>query len=386
MANVYLKRFQPIHLKLENVGPFRSSFEMPITGPGDAPANFYLLASKNGFGKTTILDVIYGLMRTFAQPSAKKATLPETYLHPDLLNGGFAQLDIRIELESDGKATSAIISLFAGCETPPLIITPSRLEQSQAAHWIPLCLSSIGNLHAYNIHFIDKRDVIFPLLDIIKKYTREQQSFSPNGASLLLPTALYFTADRRILQPTTGNRSVSQPPASYAPAHKFVTDGDTWDTSLDGLLVWYEWLGGGLFEEAAGLVNELLFAGTPKRLVKVDRHDLAAVIEVEREDGTKHHHGIGQLSHGERSLMHLLVRSAYHKTGSTILMIDEMENHLHPQWQYRLMNILKNWIRLWPDLTVIASTHNPALLEAFAFERQEEGLVKGGYLIEANDL
>jgi hypothetical protein len=48
MTDVFLKRFQPIHLKLENVGPFRSPFEMPITGFGDAPANFYLLASRNG--------------------------------------------------------------------------------------------------------------------------------------------------------------------------------------------------------------------------------------------------------------------------------------------------------------------------------------------------
>ncbi|RJF77506.1 hypothetical protein D3877_27415 [Azospirillum cavernae] len=92
------------------------------------------------------------------------------------------------------------------------------------------------------------------------------------------------------------------------------------------------------------------------------------------------------LSHGERSLMHLLVRSSYHKTGSTILMIDEMENHLHPNWQYRLMNLLKDWIRQWPDLTVIATTHNPEMLEAFEFDRPEEGLVKGGYLIEAGDL
>ncbi|WP_298326360.1 AAA family ATPase, partial [Asticcacaulis sp.] len=255
--------------------------------------------------------------------------------------------------------------------------------------WVPLRLSfspSGGFEYKALSDDIDLHRLTSDFLSTISYGVSANRKFMPLGDSLLLPTVLYFTADRRIAAPKDRRGFLEQPAISYSPAHKFDGEGDTWASSLDGLLVWYEWLGGGLFEEAARLVNELLFAGTNKRLVKVDRHDLAAVIEVEREDGTKHRHGIGQLSHGERSLIHLLVRSAYHKAGSTILMIDEMENHLHPQWQYRLMNILKDWIRLWPDLTVIASTHSPALLEAFAFERQEEGLVKGGYLIEANDL
>jgi predicted ATP-dependent endonuclease of OLD family len=110
------------------------------------------------------------------------------------------------------------------------------------------------------------------------------------------------------------------------------------------------------------------------------------VIEVVQEDGTTYRHGFDRLSHGERSLLHLLVRSAYHRTGSTILLLDEMETHLHPKWQHKLMALLKEWVRQWPDLTVIATTHQPEMIEAFAFERAEDGLVKGGYIIEASEL
>lgn len=84
--------------------------------------------------------------------------------------------------------------------------------------------------------------------------------------------------------------------------------------------------------------------------------------------------------------MHLLVRSAYHRSGSTILMIDEMETHLHPRWQHRVMTMMKEWVRQWPDLTIIATTHQPEMMDSFAFERPEDGLVKGGHLIEAGDL
>jgi recombinational DNA repair ATPase RecF len=145
MTDVFLKRFQPIHLKLENVGPFRSAFEMPITGFGDAPANFYLLASRNGFGKTTILEVIYGLMRGLAQPTLEN----RRFLHPDLRAGGSAQLDIRMELESAGKSSSVVVSLFTGADDPLLIYTPSRLEAAQAGSWIPLKLRGDGIASRY---------------------------------------------------------------------------------------------------------------------------------------------------------------------------------------------------------------------------------------------
>lgn len=396
MTDVFLRRFQPIQLKLENIGPFRSAFEMPITGfadrsagPEQAPANFYLLASQNGFGKTTILEVIYGLMQALAPQSLQFSLNTQPLIHPDLMSGGAAQLDVKLDLESGGKASSVIVSLFAGKEIPPSIITVSRLYELGASEWIPLRLSRPQNNQSQYTLLRSgdgAHELISKILDSIAVMANFNKKYHPYGDSLLLPTALYFTADRRILQPPLGQGFLAQPSVSYHPAHRFTTDGENWASSIDGLLVWYEWLGGGLFEEAAALVNELLFAGTGKRLLEVDRHNLGAVIEVEREDGTKHRHGIGQLSHGERSLMHLLVRSAYHKTGSTILMIDEMENHLHPKWQHRLMTMLKEWVRKWPDLTVIATTHNPEMLEAFAFERKEEGLVKGGYLIEKNNL
>jgi len=391
MPDVVIRRFRPLHLKLEDVGPFRGAFELPLTGLGEEPANFFLLISPNGYGKTTILEVIHDLMGGLDAPASmivpRPPVVPRRNLHPDLLSGGRAQLDILLDLESGEKSLRVVLSLFAGGETPPLIITPSRLEKVGAERWIPLPLL-FGDSYAYPLGVDEDREneIVPPVLRAIRAGGDSARRFLPNGESLFLPTALYFTADRRIVQPSATERSIRQPLLAYAPAHKFTTDGASSETSLDSLLVWYDYLGGGLVEGTCALVNKLLFAGEPKRLIGVDRHALAAVIEVEREDGTKHRHGIDRLSHGERNLLHLLVRTAYHKTGSTILLIDELETHLHPKWQQRLMAILKGWIRDWPDLTVIATSHNPDMIETFEFERKEESIVKGGYLIEATDL
>lgn len=373
-------------MKLEGVGPFRSAFELALTGKSGALANFFLLISRNGFGKTTVLEVIHGLIGALGlEPTGSRPAAPG--LHPDLLSGGQAQLDIRLDLETGGRAAAILLSVFVGSELPVLIATPSRLEQAGVDRWVPLRVDVDGS-GAVGVRVIDpqSRPIIEPLLAAIRAGNPADRRFVPNGDSLFLPTALHFTADRRILQPPPAERAIRQPGPAYAPAHRFATDGATWETSLDGLLVWYEWMGGRLFDEARTLVNDRLFAGSGKRLDRIDHHALTAVVDVEREDGTIHSHGIDRLSHGERSLMHLLVRTAYHRAGSTILLIDELENHLHPKWQLRLMVLLKAWIRDWPDLTVIATTHNPELLEAFAFERPEDGLVKGGHLIEAGEL
>jgi hypothetical protein len=272
------------------------------------------------------------------------------------------------------------------------------LEEAQADAWVPVRARDAGgarlSIDGMSLLSLEAWKIAEPIVRVIGEGNGPDHRYVPTGA-LLLPTALYFAADRRILAPREGQRAITQPDLAYRPAHKFVTDGATWESSLDGLLVWYEWLGGGLFERTRDMINTLLFGtgdpeGLPryprKRMVDIDRHRLGAVIEVEHQDGSTFRHGLDRLSHGERALMHLLVRSAYHRSHSTILMIDEMEAHLHPRWQHRVMAMLKEWIRQWPDLTVIATTHEPEMLEAFAFERPEEGLVKGGHLIEVGDL
>lgn len=401
MADVVLRRFQPLHLKLEKVGPFRGPFEMALTGPGEQPANFFLLVSKNGFGKTTILETIYSLMGALALPSWSSWLSGDEplidFLHPDLQADGQAQLDIRVVLESDNATTSAVLSLIIGSSQPLRTLTPSLREAADAEHWLPMRIGR-GGPAGYSLDPLDEATghIVFPLLQAIRQGSPENHRFIPDHSFRILPTALYFPADRRILAPKDGPRAITQPDLAYRPAHRFLTDGETWETSLDGLLVWYEWLGGGLFEQARDLVNTLLFGEAKsadsapryprKRLMEIDRHRLGAVIEVEHEDGSTYRHGLDRLSHGERSLMHLLVRSAYHRSHSTILMIDEMETHLHPRWQHHVMAMLKEWIRQWPDLTIIATTHQPEMMDAFAFERPEDGLVKGGHLIDASDL
>lgn len=388
MSDVILKRFQPIHLKLEGIGPFRSPFELSLTGGDGTPANFFLLVSRNGFGKTTILETIHSLMRLLEADWApwKAVPLPDD-LHPDFFRGGRAQFDIRVELESATRSLAAVLSLCFGTDIPSRTLTPSLLGEAQAEQWLPLLCFPNAIAHGYQFPDIKLAGIERTLFEDIRAALDPKSPFAPVGEAQKLPTSLYFTADRRITSPPDKEKAVQRPyGTAYRSAHRFLDDGSRWENSLDGLLTWYEWVGDGLFKQAADLVNNLLFANQQKHLDRIDRQRLEGVIQVTAEDGTVYEHGLSELSHGERSQMHLLVRSACHMAGSSILMIDELETHLHPSWQYQFMRMLKQWICKYPDLTVIATTHQPALIEAFAHERREEGLVKGGYIIEASEL
>ncbi|OQX07798.1 MAG: AAA family ATPase, partial [Desulfobacteraceae bacterium IS3] len=163
----------------------------------------------------------------------------------------------------------------------------------------------------------------------------------------------------------------------YKPVHIFAQEGEHWTKSLDNLLVWLSWLGDGRFERARDIVNQRVFRGTQKFLKGIRKSPPQAIVLNGKET-----HSLDKLSSGEKSLVQLFLRIGTHITRNSILLIDEMDVHLHPKWQHRLLNILKGLLKDHPGLTVIATTHSREILRAFAYEIKEEGLRKGGYIIE----
>jgi len=97
-------------------------------------------------------------------------------------------------------------------------------------------------------------------------------------------------------------------------------------------------------------------------------------------------HRLDQLSRGEKSLLQMCLRTAAHMTKNSILLIDEMDVHLHSKWQHRLLNWLKDMARTYPGLTIIATTHSREVMNSFAFDIEEEGVKKGGHFFSESRL
>ena len=374
-------KFQPVKLSLERIGPFQDEKKpvtFDLTDKNNDPCNFFLLISQNGKGKTTVLEIITVLADMFSQKE------PELFGHKDLdrPDGGRAQLDILYKTLENSLEQTVILSLIAG-PSGDYLINPWAEEDVKGFgavswHQFGYRRSSTGRLERIGRN----DDLVNDLLSMIHQEIKDGQSSTGFEESLLtLPSVIYFSAYRDILPLKNLSRSITEPDAwRYKPVYRFTSEGEVWTRSLDNLLVWLSWLDDGRFEKVVDIINSRVFKGTPKFLDKIRKSPPEAIIRI----GEKNEHSIDRLSSGEKSLIQLFLRIGTHMTQNTILLIDEMDVHLHLKWQHRLLNILKGMVRDNSGLTLISTTHSREVLNGFAFEIEEKGLRKGGHIIDEN--
>lgn len=374
-----IQGFEPIRMWVENIGPFRDRFELDFTDDNGDPCNMFLLISENGQGKTTLLDVMVALMGMLEKEA------PESFGHEDLdrteIGGGDpsrAQLDILVRFYQDGLQKSAVLSLIAGPKDTTSIRpwTDSELKDVGAVSW-----SRFG----YRRHLSSRMERIGAKDTFVQDLlgsVQNQMSTAPDGfgdSGVSEPTLLYFTAYRDIPRVQDNGRSIVAPEDwRYRPVKPFLS-GDKWIHSLDNLLVWLKWIDEDRFQRAIEDVNQWVFKGTHKRLEDVKKDPPEAVIS---NRGSEHR--LDRLSSGEKSLTQMMLRIGAHMTRNTWIVIDELDVHLHPKWQHRVLNILKQIVVETPGMHVIATTHSREILKGFEFETKEVGLRKGGHIIEEN--
>jgi ABC-type lipoprotein export system ATPase subunit len=374
----FIDAFEPLWLTIENIGPFRESpYEIDFTDAENQPCNIFLLMSQNGRGKTTLLEIMYCLMSLLGEDK------PTRFGHEDLDDGkGRVQWDLRLKLDWRGEKHCVVLSLLAGSlgeDQPAMKIwTDRELEKYGATAWHILVFRHlVGHLER-----IGKGD---ELVDDLLGYIRAEISSPPEGfeqPTLSLPTLLYFSTYRNIEAITSMERAIIEPEKwGYYPVHDITREDGTWTRSLDNLLVWLKWLDDGRFERAIKLVNDRVFDQN-KYIKGINRIQLEAIVMV---NGTERHR-LDRLSSGEKSLVQMFLRIGAHMTRNTVIIIDELDVHLHSIWQHAILNLLKQLVREHPGITVIASTHSREILGAFPIDIPEEGIRKGGDIIRTDIL
>lgn len=395
MEELIIYEFRPLFLTLERIGPFRTLHTIDFTDSHHHPCNFYMIVSANGLGKTTALEIFVCLVDLIGKRDISR------YGHEDLdKKGGRAQLDFWMRVRWQGRNRAVVLSIVAGDFGENVFLLPwpeTLLSQHSAESWHRIGFRSPVTGRYENIGA--RHD---ELLQDFAAAVRASMEIAADETFLYpklhLPTILYFSAYRDIPlvsedhsgpgrngtdNPT--NRNISQPSHwSYAPLHAFDAHSTLWRDSLDTLLVWLKWLDNGSFESAQELINKQLFEGTPKRLKGVRKVPPEAQVDA----GEGEIHRLDRLSSGEKSLAHLFLRIGAHATANTIILIDEMDAHLHIRWVHRLYNAMEKMILDHPGFTIIMTTHSTEILRRFtaATEVERDGLYLGGELIEERDL
>ena len=374
----FIHGFEPLKLTVERLGPFQEqTWTFDFTDTNNEPCNFFLFMSKNGLGKTTHLELMAVLMNILRHRQL------ETLGSEGLDRGdGRAQLDMRLRMHRDGRDETIVLSLLAGSlgeDVSLKVWTAEDLRQVGANSWHRMGFRrhKSGRLEA-----IGKEDTV---VEDFTSALRSAVDTSPSGFEdnpLIYPTLLYFSAYRNITPIRDMERSILRPADwGYKPVHRFIQEGEEWANSLDNLLVWLKWLDDGRFDRARKIINERIFDGSLKFFKDIQKDPPEAIIM----SGNQRHR-LDQLSSGEKSLVQLFLRIGAHMTRNTIILIDELDIHLHTRWLQRLLNQLKQMAKdFFPGLTIIVSSHSRELLESFAFEVEEENLRKGGHIIEETD-
>ncbi|CAN7273977.1 AAA family ATPase [Mesorhizobium sp. RIZ17] len=376
MPELVVSDWKLIRLTLEDLGPFRQGqqrFEFfgvdteNNTPTGAGPANLYMLLAKNAHGKTTVMDTISGLFGLLNEPPVGRFSVFPT--------SGRAQLDMRGTWTVDGRSQTVLLSLWTGSEGPLHTWAEEEMvEVAQAQIWAKLGLTAIpkGVWTAEDTN---------ELGELLLKTVRAQLGEPPTqlfGESQTLPTVLYFPAERRVVAPKDIGAVARPDKWGYQPSQIFESDGPDWGSSIDNVLVWLEWLGDRRLDELLDFLNEILFRDDDgKRLLKPHREELRTYVQTRYGI-----HSLAALSHGERAILQIMARTLTHMTSNTIILIDEVEIHLHSRWMNRMYEAMKSLLRKYPSFTVVFTTHNRELIQVFRHRVKEEGLVKGGFLIE----
>lgn len=409
-----LKQLAPIAIRLDNVGPFQHDIplEIEFLDKQKQPSNLFLLVSANGKGKTTILEAMAWLMGLLesegfwdSDGNSIGEHLSARRLPPWLEDCAKArcQLDLFLEASMDGQSYSGVLSIaYArtdaadGGRFVQLLGTSSYPELNTSGTLLTWSIletrsTMTKNCTASSEHL--PKSAADALLDGLLSQVRlasGQESHNPLfDPAERAPAVLYFLASRDLAPRTPNAERSIRKPAEWG--HRLVRQfgrESGWENTLEGLLVWLDYVDehGGRYEQAREIMERHVFApGDGKVLDRIDRVLLAPILRQDRRE-----HRFDRLSSGERNLAQIFLRIAAHMTRNTIVLIDEADLHLHPEWERMLIWSLKKLQRDWeqeggPSVSFVFTCHSVDMITKFDFLGEEGSLRKGMWIIEDED-
>ncbi|MBS1809243.1 MAG: AAA family ATPase [Acidobacteria bacterium] len=328
-------------VRIKNCGPI-DDIKIDFFDASGKTLPVCVIGGANGSGKTTVLEVIAAMAEMLIPKSLDTLDDHQVQKAPDFLakkKSEYLQMDFLV----GGKE----MSLFYG--VPP---TDARLHEEKCG-WgkgpYPNTLMPEDTGFAIEI-----RQRIGMQQGIPSKYPASDLYVA---LSDLVPSIIYLPHNRS-LEPVSPDQIQKE-----ADAYKFVQRIEVvrqfWG-SLTSYLIWLEYSDTERFEQMRKFLNDLDFDG---KTFHVNRKELDVFVKT--KDG--HEHRLHELSSGEQNLLIILIELYRKLLPGSIVLIDEIENSLHPAYQHRLAQGLLALQKEIP-YQLIVTTHAPVFVEIFSAE------------------
>ncbi|MCK5716476.1 MAG: AAA family ATPase [Thiomargarita sp.] len=342
-----------LRLYIHNSGVFKNTL-IDFTH-NNKPQNLICLAGVNGSGKTTVMELIFNLIN-FLQPNILfTSDIFFDRLKPHILTWTeFAQLDILIE--------NQVLSLVLGDEKNIQYDKQYKDQQSFIIeNDIKMIVEQYENhlfkapTHKNNVMVSQMLTNTFHNRQINRKETKIVKALLKKVTQdINMPLIYLFNAHTREIQDIRYSSVIPQEKQKEDIACKYHPIQE----DIKQTLISYDYAYPDKFKELIAWLNKHVLVD--KSIKGIDRINFQVIIET--RDSSKH--VLERLSAGEESLLIIAFKLYLKASHNTIFLIDEVDQSLHPEFQERMIRLIKQ-LQSEKGCQIMISSHSDIIWNAF---------------------
>lgn len=316
------------------------------------PRPINLIVGPNGSGKTSILDAIHVIVKVFENPQNPSLREGLEYNIQQLVRGRgtIAQITFEYSIEQDEAQAIQDVYSSLGLEknfklskSVPLLESPTKV-----IWYYPNRKQDTGNLCDYDMLPKNSIRVLGArgrASQAISQNRQTSQIFDRIGGVCYLDqrrtVRLFKSFNKQNIEDKNAHSDVLSWLIEYYRKHL------TWKKEKYGESYW---------ERVKRLFNKICF---PSELIGLESGPDSDTLILKRK-GIEY--DLLQMSSGEHQILRILIGLAADTAKNSIVLIDEVELHLHPAWQKRLIQVLRGDDS---NNQYIFTTHSPTVAKMF---------------------
>ena len=313
-------------MRVVKAGPIDDIFIDFTDKKQHTPLSICVIAGANGSGKTTILELIAQLPELFCPNRKNRLTKKSEYVQIDWL--------------IDGKT----FSLCYG----------RKPDNAQ--------INSAENLCYLSPHFNreEKGKIARKLHSILHKDESKQLKCKDleDLKNIDLPTIIYFPFTRFIVN--VQGSQINKEIISHQLVNRILPN-ERFAGSYNSYLTWLDYAEPNEYQAVIDFMNRIDLDG---KTYFQDRQSLSAMVKL--KNGAIHR--LDELSSGEQNLFIVLLELKRRLVNDSIVLIDEIENSLHPAFQQKLAYALLELQKQIP-FQLIITTHSSEFIKSFGSDK-----------------